>query len=191
MSLRKLMKLNARRALRGNWSRACAIVLLCFAVLLLFLLLEGLLTAVLDLPAFLDLTDTPDVALDDLPNASPLALTVLTSLSLLCLMVSAPLELGALRWYYRLGDARIDEVSAVFEYFSSLRLFFRAFWLRIHVGVRSALWLCLFLAPATALIAFSSAASDAARSDSESLLSACGFALAIPLGLLSLVLALI
>lgn len=188
MCLRKLIKINARRALRGNWSRAMAIALLVTAAGLLMSLAEGMLGGLLQIPTFLDVAGTPANFLDDLPAATPAALALVSGMALLCLLVLTPLGLGAMGWHYRLGGGKVEEVSSVFEFFGSAAAFFKAVLLSFNIAVRGMLWTALFALPASALMAFASASAEAAGSDSELLLARGAALCAVVLGVMAAIL---
>ncbi|MEG2174197.1 MAG: hypothetical protein RR135_01765, partial [Oscillospiraceae bacterium] len=131
MNLRKLIKHNARRALRGHWPCAVAIVLLMLVIVLAFAVVEQLLNVLLDISPYLDLPQTPDVALDDIPNHLPLSLAVITGVGCLTLLVTVPLWLGIQGWFYRLGDGQVGEITDIFAFLGSLQRFARSLLLRL------------------------------------------------------------
>lgn len=181
MRLRKLIKTNARRALCSNWTRAAAISLVALVLSLMFLILEGIVQSAIGIELFSDPFQTPDFFLDDIPNASAAAVLTVSAAALLYVVIMAPFELGVVRWFYRLGDARVEEASAVFEFFGSARAFIKPSLLRFSVLGRCACWLAVFTAAPTALLVFAGLSADRSLTDLQGFLSsamgACGVAL--------------
>ena len=136
MHLRRLVKGNALRALRRHWSRAAAISLILMILSQFFVSLEFLLSVIFDIPDFADPLRTPQAYLDDLPNAAPAAVALIGGTLLVRLILVVPLKLGTQRWFYQAGDGRPEETFAVFEYFSSLRLFLSAVCLNLQIILR-------------------------------------------------------
>lgn len=171
MKLRRLIKQNARRALQRHWSRAAAIALIALIFCCLFVALEMLLSAVFGLPAFVDPLATPGFYIDDLPNVSPVAMAVTLSVAALYFLVLTPLSLGLMRWFFLLGDGKVEPTVAIFEYFLSAAQFWRALWLQIGLFFRRLLWSVLFLAAPAALIYFAGIWRQRGDTDLESVLS--------------------
>lgn len=181
MHLRRLVKGNALRALRRHWSRAAAISLILMILSQFFVSLEFLLSVIFDIPDFADPLRTPQTYLDDLPNAAPAAVALIGGTLLVRLILVVPLKLGTQRWFYQAGDGRPEETFAVFEYFSSLRLFLSAVCLNLQIILRGLFWTVIFLGPPGAVILFARMASRQAGTDFQTLLGtgleAAGFLL--------------
>lgn len=155
MRLRYLLKRNARRALQGNWGQSVAVVLLLFCVAMAFLTAERLLSQALQIPYFIDVNHTPGLLLDDVPNWRPKALALVTGVFLLQYILSAPFELGAAGWFFKLGEAQVDSLYSVFDFLRSPRLFFKAVGLRLCVALLRVFWCVLICLPAAAVLLFS------------------------------------
>lgn len=171
MKLRRLIKQNARRALQRHWSRAAAIALVALIFCFLFVTLEMLLSAVFGLPAFVDPFATPELYIDDLPNVSPIAMSVTFLVAALYFLVLAPLSLGIMRWFFILGDGKVEPTVSIFEYFLSATQFWRVLWLQVCLFVRRLLWSALFLSGPTALIYLAGLWQKKGDTDLESVLS--------------------
>ncbi len=171
MKLRRLIKQNARRALQRHWSRAAAIALVALIFCFLFVTLEMLLSAVFGLPAFVDPFATPELYIDDLPNVSPIAMSVTFLVAALYFLVLAPLSLGIMRWFFMLGDGKVEPTVSIFEYFLSATQFWRVLWLQVCLFVRRLLWSALFLSGPTALIYLAGLWQKKGDTDLESVLS--------------------
>lgn len=171
MKLRRLIKQNARRALQRHWSRAAAIALVALIFCFLFVTLEMLLSAVFGLPAFVDPFATPELYIDDLPNVSPIAMSVTFLVAALYFLVLAPLSLGVMRWFFLLGDGKVEPTVTIFEYFLSAAQFWRVLWLQVCLFVRRLLWSALFLTGPLALIYLAGLWQQKGDTDLESVLS--------------------
>lgn len=191
MQLRVLLKLNAKRALRKNWSRAMAIALLLTGISLLFLLLEALFMIVFSLTPVIDELATPSVFLDDVPNSSPLAMAVMLSVALLGCFASLPLQLGAVGWFLKVGRGESGEISDVFVFFSSWHRMLKSVWLYCTLALRTAFWTALFLLPAASVMVFSRLFSERALSRTDELLAAGGMTAGVILGFASFLFAMI
>ncbi|WMJ83587.1 DUF975 family protein [Oscillospiraceae bacterium LTW-04] len=171
MKLRRLIKQNARRALQRHWSRAAAITLVALIFCFLFVTLEMLLSAVFGLPAFVDPFATPGLYIDDLPNVSPIAMGVALLVAALYFLVLVPLSLGLIRWFFLLGDGKVESTVAIFEYFRSPAQFWRALWLQICLFFRRLMWSILFLVAPVTLIYLAEIWRQKGDTDLESVLS--------------------
>lgn len=174
MSMHKLLKLNARRALRGRWGPAAAVTLMVLAIGFLFNLFEGVLNVTLGVAPFDDVRMTPNNLFDDLANTSALALSIAFATAALAFVITTPLSLGVQRWFYRLGEGVLDEISTAFEFFGTFRLFWKSLLLCCSVWVRSALWSALFLLPGSLVIFFSAMVGDRSGTNRESFAAAGG-----------------
>lgn len=171
MKLRRLIKQNARRALQRHWSRAAAIALVALIFCFLFVTLEMLLSAVFGSPAFVDPFATPELYIDDLPNVSPIAMSVTFLVATLYFLVLAPLSLGVMRWFFLLGDGKVEPTVSIFEYFLSAAQFWRVLWLQVCLFLRRLLWSALFLTGPLALIYLAELWQKKGDTDLESVLS--------------------
>ncbi len=151
MKLRAQIKKNARDAMRGNWGKAAAIILLFSGVSLLFAYLEQILFTLFEVPGFVDPLNTPAMFLDDSLNSSWPALAITGGIWLIQFVLFAPLILGAFRWFYRVVGGEHPPFAAVFEYYSSAKAFGKALWLRLHVMIRAAAIGLVVLFPALCL----------------------------------------
>ena len=129
MTLHKRIKANSILALRSEWGRAGTISLLWLAIWFLFVILESVLSM---------LTETDSIVIN---------FFTIAAVSLLSLIFVSPFDIGMCRWYSRLADGAGTETSSVFEFFRSLRLFFRAIALKVLVGLRCLLIGAMFLSP--------------------------------------------
>ncbi|MEA5135455.1 MAG: DUF975 family protein [Candidatus Fimivivens sp.] len=171
MKLRRLIKQNARRALQRHWSRAAAIALVALIFCFLFVTLEMLLSAVFGSPAFVDPFATPELYIDDLPNVSPIAMSVTFLVATFYFLVMAPLSLGVMRWFFLLGDGKVEPTVSIFEYFLSAAQFWRVLWLQVCLFLKRLLWSALFLTGPLALIYLAELWQQKGDTDLESVLS--------------------
>lgn len=147
MKLRKKMKQDAFIALKPNWGKSIAILLILLAVTLICSLFKQLIISLTGIQPFLDLNGTPTDFLDNIPNTSFYAYMLDLLSLLLWALVLAPLRLGLSRWFYRLSFSCQDDSNYIFYYFSNIRDYFRCVWFKCNLGLRQLLWLLLFLLP--------------------------------------------
>lgn len=156
------IKQNAKRALTGNWGKAIAILLILFAVSMLFVFFEALFYWIFQFTG----QTGPVLSLDFIPPDYPLlsqARTIslapqLVSLaSMVCgLLVLSPLSLGVTKWYYATAGGEAADASAVFHFFSQRGLYFKSVWYHVQITVRSFLWGAALFAPGLVLFALCS-----------------------------------
>lgn len=171
MRLRKTIKANARLALCRHWCRAAAIAMIVMLFWALFTALEELLMTVFNAAGFVDIMQTPQLVLDDIPNVSWPAMVISAVAAAAFLFVMAPLKLGVTWWYYQLTDGQGRPTSEIFRYFLSPSKFFRAVWFKITLFCRKLFWSVIFLVLPAAAIAAGSMWSGRASRDIETLLS--------------------
>ena len=153
MSVPRQVKQNARRALRYNWGKAVAIVLLVAALFLFFSVLYGILNLLTGIGAYFDIYRTQMNFFDDIHNLSLLSLAISLILSLGFFFVMAPLRLGIDLWCYEVSGGQETEVSAVFRCFSGGKMFFRSLGLQISLFFRLLFWLLLLCLPSAVCLA--------------------------------------
>ncbi len=144
MKLHKLVKYNGKRCLYNNWGRAVAITLLLVSMELLFLLLELIVSMILEVAPFVNVGGD-GWYLNDLPNSSILSLCLSSILSIGSFLIITPLCLGIISWNYDMSEGKSPEVLRIFDYFSN-RQYFKALTLKIHIWGRKLLWVLLFFA---------------------------------------------
>lgn len=171
MKLRRLIKENASRALRFHWCRATSIALIALIFCSIFVSLEGLLSAVFGLPAFVDPFATPELHIDDIPNVSPVAMAIMGIISVLYFAVLSPLAMGIMRWFFFIGDGRAESTITIFEFFFTPSQFWKAIWLRMSLFFRRLLWSVVFLAVPVTLIYLADMWRHKGATDIESVLS--------------------
>jgi len=151
MQLRRLIKKNAMLALRMHWCRAAAVSLIVLLFWAAFSTMENIATVAFKVPPFVDGT-SPDISLDNLPNTSPIALALMIFIGILSFFITAPLKLGATRWYYYLTDGIALTTVEIFDYFFSVRKYFGALFIEVILFFKKLFWSVLFLAPPAAMV---------------------------------------
>lgn len=151
MNIRKQVKLNARRALSGNWGKAICIFMVALSIFIIFSILQGVTALLLDIPDFQDIMATPQFYPDDIINTAPLSLALAGFFMLFGMIVNSPLSFGTRSWYYRLAEGDSEDIGAVFSFFWPARLLFKTVWHDVNVTVRLALWSLLFAAAPAAI----------------------------------------
>ena len=170
MRLRRLIKKNASLALRRHWCRSAAIALIMLIFWALFATLEQLVSVVFKIPAFVDIS-SPQVMLDNMPNTAPIAMAVMISIAVLHLFIVAPLEMGAMRWFYFVTDGKALPTIEIFDSFFSLKKYFRSIALKLLLFVIKTFWSIVFLAPPVLMIVLGDYWRNDASRSVETLLS--------------------
>lgn len=139
------VKSTAKASLKGKWPQAIAVSLITVSVFLISVLSGQLFLSVIDADAAYGLSD-----LTLFPNEDfrPELLLVTLFSALLTLILTVPLNLGVLRWFWRLTYGADDTVGSIFHYFSSLRLFWRAISFQLLLYLRVLLIGILVFLPA-------------------------------------------
>ena len=181
-------KHNARLALRENWGKAIAMVLLLLAVTVLFNLVESLLAIFFHLPGFVDILSTPGYYLDNIPNGTLPSLAVTGICALCAFLVLAPLSLGVTNWYYRLIYGHTEDFASIFTFFESLSQLRKALWLKFQLGLRSTLWGIFFLAPGSVLCFMGSHLISADATRLDHVMAAIGITIGVFSGIVGLAL---
>jgi len=156
MSIRKLIKKDARLALKSAFSKAASITLTLAAVGIFFYLLESLLYYILDIRPVAEMVAELPFPVTALPEIPLLGLAVSGGCLLLSFLLLSPLNLGAVKWYYELSSGGEASFELLFTYFSSFKLYCRALWYAINLSVRSFFWTLLFLLPGSFCLAAAS-----------------------------------
>ncbi len=149
MSPNQQIRKEARGQLRGHWPQALAVTSVCLAAVLLFTILrEGIAVLSGVIPLASALGDQP------LEIANPYAYLFISSLvTLVQLLVMAPLLLGAVKWFFRRARGEEVPVSVIFDYFSG-RALGRALVFLGQALVRLAGWGALSFLPGLACAYF-------------------------------------
>ena len=148
-TLRKQIKQNAKRSLQGHWGSAIGAMLITGAVSVLFLL-----------PTLLVMRLTWDIPSADFTTLLrvcplPVYLAATVAVPLLGSLLTVPLFFGVKRWYLTAVSGQPEELSGIFFFFTTARLYFRSLWCAICLWVRQFLWSLLFLLPGYAVLGVS------------------------------------
>lgn len=119
-------------------------MLIVFTALLLTVLEWGF-TLSEEIRFLVDVSGTPSVAIDDLPNVSPAAMWSVSIFAGLSVLLMTPLSLGLTGWCCALVRGDRAAPGRVLYFFSGVRLFWKALFLRAVLFVRKGLWAVLFL----------------------------------------------
>lgn len=143
MTLRKAIKQNAKRALKGHWGRALLILLVFIGVNILLSILDNAIFSTFGFHRVsfsLNYSGLRQIIIGN-PDALPGIGEVVLSLALLLvrLVFIAPLSIGIINWVLELSDGRVDSVGSLFWVFEHAS-FRRSIWLEITVAVKIALF---------------------------------------------------
>lgn len=194
MGLFRILKRNARQALRGSWGKAALVVLVELLVASIFAAIQqAAITVFVVQPLLSNPTSVPPPdtfgALWLLLSASRTELIIYAAFSVLSAVFVAPLSLGAMRWYYLLVSGRPAGFTEIFYYFESWRFYSRALWYTVSMNLRFLFWSVLFFAPVGGVLGISVYFLQAGLADRRAaLLAAFGVGLSVALFVLAAVL---
>ena len=143
MTLRKQLKHGGKLCLHNNWGKAVAIVLLGIAIYLLFTMVETMISMLLGVPFYVDVT-TSGLVWKGMTNISAVSLVLSLIMTIGSFIVVTPLNLGVTQWYYSLSEGESEDILSIFGCFSNRRMFFRSLLLRANIVVRSLLWAVVY-----------------------------------------------
>lgn len=140
MLLHKKIKLNARRALTGNWGKAVASTLLFGSICAFFFLLGKFLVKVLEISNTMDLLHITT----ELRSKGIMSEVVGASLAIFeivaIFLVVVPIFMGFLRWYANTVLSGNEEITSIFYYFSKAKLYFKSLLLILNIFCRKVFW---------------------------------------------------
>ncbi len=151
MRLRRLIKKNASLALHRHWCRAAAISLITMVFWAALATLEQLVMLAFNVSSFVDVS-SPELMLDNMPNTAPIAMAVMLLVGALSFFVIVPLSLGVSRWFYNITDGKTLATIEIFEYFFSVKGYFRSLWFSLLVFIKKLFWTLVFILPPAAMV---------------------------------------
>ena len=150
LTVRQLIKNNARKSLKHHWGRAIGILLFLFCVNALFLLLEQFFCYLLSL----NLTEDPALVVDlfhgQIRLSSSMAI-ITACFAVVSFVITTPLMFGMTKWYFHQVGGDRPALQTLFTYFYGIRDLFRSIALRFILAVRATLWALLFAIPPAAI----------------------------------------
>lgn len=146
-----MLKKNSKLALKGSWGRAILLLLITMGVSVLVPTLRQIATSVfVPAPVFSNPTMEPPFS-GDFFNAfvetfriSWVEWVIIVVSGILSLLLSVPLSLGVVRWFYNIVHGRSLPITEAFHFFETGRTLWRAIWYEINVSIRCGLWAILF-----------------------------------------------
>lgn len=150
MSIRPIIRKNARDSLRHHWGRAIGMLLFLICVNVLFLLLEQLFCYLLSL----NIPEEPALVVDLLQGrlrlTGSMAIVTLT-FAVVSFVLTTPLCFGMAKWYYHQVGGERPSLQILFTCFYSMKELWRSIVLRILLAVRILFWRAVFSIPAALL----------------------------------------
>lgn len=139
MSIRPIIRKNARDSLRHHWGRAIGMLLFLICVNVLFLLLEQLFCYLLSL----NIPEEPALVVDLLQGrlrlTGSMAIVTLT-FAVVSFVLTTPLCFGMAKWYYHQVGGERPSLQILFTCFYSMKELWRSIALRILLAVRILFW---------------------------------------------------
>lgn len=160
MKLFPTLKRNSRLALRGSFGRAIVILLITMGVSTLISALAQVAMSMFAGPVNYVTAALNDADMTFLKmlagfRMNPAEWIIISAVTVVSVLLMAPLSLGAIRWYYSLVHGEPLSVAELFYFFESGKLYARSIFYEINMSVRSLLWLVLFYGPPSAVYGIS------------------------------------
>ncbi len=171
MRLRKTIKRNSKLALTRHWCKASGIVVILLLFWSFAATAQQFALSIFEVSGFVDMVNTPNIALDDIPDISPIAIIISAAAALFFLLILEPLKLGAKSWYYQLTDGKSLSVNEIFSFFFTFERYFGSIFLTIILFIKKLLWSILFLIIPITAVAGGFVWKERASRDVEILLS--------------------
>lgn len=146
MELHRIIKSDAKKALRRYWGRSVVAALIVFAAYLAIALSESILLFVFSGE------ESVSAKIFDLASTTPEVLVILGCTALAFCLLMPGLLLGFKKLHLGFAKNAETAVYTLFDCFSSLREFFRSFFFSLMLSLRCAAVTLLSLVPGTALI---------------------------------------
>lgn len=151
MNIRRRLKRDSRRMLKGMWGKGAVLSAVAFLISAVLIGAEDLLGQMLELSYFADPRNTPGNYLDNTPSLSLAALLLFLGSVLLSFLLSAPLRLGSKRWYLHLTAGDPKPLIDAFSYYRKPLPFLRAAVFEAQLSLRKALLTAVCFLPALLL----------------------------------------
>ncbi|ADU28100.1 DUF975 family protein [Ethanoligenens harbinense] len=143
-------KLNGRRLLVGNWTRAMLITLFYLLPMGGVTLLEQGVRQVAGVPQ-----SSGTGLMGALPNVSVPSLILSIIFSVVLFLFTAPLQVGQVEWYWKLVERKETPLGEVFGWYGSPGLYAKSILLQLHILWRVALWgLAVYATPAALWVVY-------------------------------------
>ncbi|MDF2566774.1 MAG: hypothetical protein K0R90_230 [Oscillospiraceae bacterium] len=147
MSLRKEIKISAKKFLKGNGGELIAVWIILAAVFIGFHLLEYFLFQLTGIKTFLDINRTPNDFLDDIINTSPQMLAITWGVQVAWFLIMSPFFVGIIKFFYDIIQGDQAKVCTIFKFFSP-KLFLKTIYFKINIFIRLFFWAIAINVPA-------------------------------------------
>lgn len=147
-AIRTKVKSNAKVILKSNWLKAIGILLIVFFLATAISSLETALKKAFNLPDQLNFTtsESPRLMWSSIINYFESTMLVSLIFSVFTFILTTPLLLGQVEWYWNLTERKPQGIEGIFTWFGSLHLFIKSIWLKINIALRLIPWFLLTLA---------------------------------------------
>ena len=164
-SMRAAVKSNSKKALRNQYGHAMVIIMLLIGINTFFMLLDAIISMVLNMPIFMNTEGyfTPSL-IRDINLSIPLIVSNIV-LAVLAFLVMTPFYYGINGWFFRMVGNENSEISSAFNYFESFNGMFKVWAAEISVGLRKIFYFILFILPGTFAAAIGYRFEEAATAD--------------------------
>ena len=151
-SMRATVKSNSKKALRNKYGRAMVIIMLLIGINIFFMLLDAIISMVLNMPVFINMENlfTPSL-IRDINLSIPLVVSNAV-LALLAFFIMTPFYYGVNGWFFRMVGNENSEISSAFNYFESMKSMFKVWGAEFVVKIKKLVYFILFLFPGVAVI---------------------------------------
>lgn len=147
MNLRKKIKSDAKAIIKKSWTMLIMVVFIVLAIVLTLSLLYILTTVASNINPYIDLSADYFYSLA-LPDISLPSILVLAVALLLDFIVLTPLLYGICLWFYSITKDLTCDISDVFLYFASPKMFFKSLFSRLLIKLMRLGYFILMFLPA-------------------------------------------
>ncbi len=151
--MRKIVKRNAKNAMRTKYGRSIVMIMLLMGINILFYLMDAIITQALQMPIFdgIEAGMTPSL-IKDINISIPLV-TGNIVIVIFYALVTSPLYYGVSGWFYRVVGGENCEIASAFNFFESAKLMTKSWGVAISVFFRKLFYTILFSIPGAAVTA--------------------------------------
>lgn len=146
-SMRAAVKSNSKKALRNKYGHAMVIIMLLIGINTFFMLLDAIISMVLNMPIFINAEGsfTPSL-IRDINLSIPLVVSNVV-LAVLAFLVMTPFFYGVNGWFFRMVGNENSEISSAFNYFESIKRMAKVWGTEFSINLRKLFYFILFVLP--------------------------------------------
>lgn len=154
MTVNRYIKRNAKNALRGQWSKGVAAVLILLCVNIALTLLEKTVNGILGTEAYLSMLSQMDAVQWLMAHGvyeSVIRYSVLAVVLLIEFFIITPFWFGFLKWAYAIASGKPSPITLLFYYYTGVKKYFKSLRVLFSVALRAVCYTFVLTLPAMLL----------------------------------------